>query len=195
MGGVVLSPRARAVAAEDDYRRLFEAAYPRIVRTEVDEDRPADLPPPPPRLWFVVHDQALAEDVVQDAFVELYRHWGKVSSYDRPEAWVRRVAVRKAQREAVRAARRPRIERQAALADPSAAAPDAELPDPELRAALVRLSPRQRAVVVLHYLEDLPMREVAELIGCSEATGFVHLHAARKRLAELLSEEVDTDVR
>ena len=177
--GASSAPRARAVAAEDDYRRLFEAAYPRIVRT----------------VWFVVHDQALAEDVVQDAFVELYRHWGKVSSYDRPEAWVRRVAVRKAQREAVRAARRPRIERQAALADPSAAAPDAELPDPELRAALVRLSPRQRAVVVLHYLEDLPMREVAELIGCSEATGFVHLHAARKRLAELLSEEVDTDVR
>jgi RNA polymerase sigma-70 factor (ECF subfamily) len=179
MGTVVLLPRARAVAAEDDYRRLFEAVYPRLVRT----------------VWFVVHDQALAEDVVQDAFVELYRHWRTVSGYDRPEAWVRRVAVRKAQREAVRAARRPGIERQAAPVDLSAAPPDADLPDPALRAALLSLSPRQRAVVVLHYLEDLPMREVAELIGCSEATGFVHLHAARKRLAALLSEEVDTDVR
>jgi RNA polymerase sigma-70 factor, ECF subfamily len=179
MDDVVLSPRARAVASEDDYRRLFEAAYPRLVRT----------------VWFVVHDQAVAEDVAQDAFVELYRHWSKVRTYDRPEAWVRRVAVRKAQREAARAARRPGLERTAALVDVSAGAPDATLPDPALRAALTALTPRQRTVVVLYYLEDLPMREVADLVGCSEATGFVHLHAARKRLAELLSEEVDSDVR
>jgi RNA polymerase sigma-70 factor, ECF subfamily len=179
MDDVVLSPRARAGASEDDYRRLFEAAYPRLVRT----------------VWFVVHDQAVAEDVAQDAFVELYRHWPKVRTYDRPEAWVRRVAVRKAQREAARAARRPGLERTAALVDVSAGAPDATLPDPALRAALTALTPRQRTVVVLYYLEDLPMREVADLVGCSEATGFVHLHAARKRLAELLSEEVDSDVR
>jgi RNA polymerase sigma-70 factor (ECF subfamily) len=179
MDDVVLSPRARAVASEDDYRRLFEAAYPRLVRT----------------VWFVVHDQAAAEDVAQDAFVELYRHWSRVRTYDRPEAWVRRVAVRKAQREATRAARRPGLERSAALVDVSVDAVDAALPDPALRAALTALTPRQRAVVVLYYLEDLPMREVSDLVGCSEATGFVHLHAARKRLAELLSEEVDSDVR
>lgn len=176
---VLSSPRARAAAAEEDYRRLFEAAYPRLVRT----------------VWFVVHDQAIAEEVAQDAFVELYRHWSRVRSYDRPEAWVRRVGVRKAQREAARSARRPRVERSAALLDVSASAPDAALPDPALRVALASLTPRQRAVVVLYYLEDLPMREVVDLVGCSEATGFVHLHAARKRLAELLSEEVDSDVR
>jgi RNA polymerase sigma-70 factor (ECF subfamily) len=71
--------------------------------------------------------------------------------------------------------------------------PDA-LPDPELLDAIGTLSPRQRAVVVLFYLEDRPMEEVADLVGCSTSTGFVHLHKARHRLAELLSEEVDSDV-
>ena len=54
-------------------------------------------------------------------------------------------------------------------------------------------------MVALFDLEDLPMEEVAELVGCSTSTGFVHLHRARRRLAELLSEtmseEVDGDVR
>ena len=46
-------------------------------------------------------------------------------------------------------------------------------------------------MVILFYLEDRPMAEVADLVGCSSSTGFVHLHHARHRLAELLGEEVD----
>jgi DNA-directed RNA polymerase specialized sigma24 family protein len=92
MEDVVLSPRARVVAAEDDFRRLFEAVYPRLVRTVLS----------------VVHDQALAESVVQDAFVELHRRWSTVYAYEQPEEWVRRVATRRAQR---KAARRPAAER------------------------------------------------------------------------------------
>jgi RNA polymerase sigma-70 factor (ECF subfamily) len=78
------------------------------------------------------------------------------------------------------------------------AVPAVELPDPELRAALLKLPPMQRAVVALFYLEDRAMEEVADLLGCHTSTGFVHLHRARHRLAELLSEtvpeEVDGDV-
>jgi RNA polymerase sigma-70 factor (ECF subfamily) len=55
-------------------------------------------------------------------------------------------------------------------------------------AAIRSLPAQQRAVVALYYLEDRPMQEVADLLGCSTATGFVHLHRARKRLAGLLSE-------
>ena len=62
-------------------------------------------------------------------------------------------------------------------------------------AAIRTLPAQQRAVLVLFYLEDLPMAEVADLVGCSASTGFVHLHRARSRLAELLSEEVDGNVR
>jgi DNA-directed RNA polymerase specialized sigma24 family protein len=95
MDDVVLSPRARVVAAEDDFRALFEAVYPRLVGT----------------VRSVVHDRAMAEDVVQDAFVELHRQWSSVYADEQPEAWTRRVAVRKAQREAGRGARRPPVVR------------------------------------------------------------------------------------
>ena len=56
-------------------------------------------------------------------------------------------------------------------------------------------SPRQRAVVVLFYFEDRPMDEIAVLLGCSTSTGWSHLHTARHKLALLLTEEVDDDVR
>ena len=69
-----------------------------------------------------------------------------------------------------------------------------QLPDQELLAAIRTLSPRQRAIVVLFYLEDRPMAEVADLVGCSSSTGFVHLHHARHRLADLRGEEVDGHV-
>ena len=89
----MLSPRARAVAAEDDFRDLFVATYPRLVGAVLS----------------VVHDRACSEDAVQDAFIELHRQWSRVYAEEQPEAWVRRVAVRKAQ---CRAAERPRPEAQ-----------------------------------------------------------------------------------
>jgi len=165
---------------EVDFHQIYAATYPRLVRT----------------LWFVVHDHELAQEIAQDAFIELHRQWRKVRSYDRPDLWVRRVALRKAQREAARAVRRRRAESSVRSVNVE---PAAELPDPALRAALLQLPPMQRAVVVLFYLEDRPMEEVADLLDCRPSTGFVHLHRARRRLADLLSEtfseEVDGDVR
>ncbi len=69
------------------------------------------------------------------------------------------------------------------------------LHDLDLMSAVRELPLRQRSVVALYYLEDRPMDEVANLMGCSPSTGWVHLHRARKRLAELLGEEASDDVR
>jgi RNA polymerase sigma factor (sigma-70 family) len=185
MGTVVPRRGARVDDLADDFRALFVESFPRVVRT----------------VWFVVHDQHVAEEVAQDAFTELYRSWRRVRDYDQPGLWVRRVALRKAQREAVRAARRTRLERQASVLRP-VDDPPAPFHD-DLLHALRTLPPRQRAVVALYYLEDRPMNEVADLVGCSPATGYVHLHQARVRLAaalgarptDALEEEVDGDVR
>jgi RNA polymerase sigma-70 factor (ECF subfamily) len=54
--------------------------------------------------------------------------------------------------------------------------------------ALRRLSDRQRAVVVLFYLEDRPTKEIGDLLGMRDVTVSVHLHRARRRLRELLEE-------
>jgi RNA polymerase sigma factor (sigma-70 family) len=140
---------------------------------------------------LVVDDRAVAEEITQDAFIQLLAHWRKVSRYDRPDLWVRRVAIRKAQRERHRIWRRGQVER--AGASPTTY-DDAAMPDDEVRAAVAALPPKQRAVVVLFYFEDLPMDEIADLVGCSVSTGWSQLHNARKTLAAVLSEEVSDDV-
>jgi RNA polymerase sigma factor (sigma-70 family) len=159
----------------DDFRGLFVTSYATVVRT----------------VHYIVQDFALAEEITQDAFLELLTHWRKVSTYDRPDLWVRRVAIRRAQRDHRRELRRPRVERAGATRPPPG---EPSWPDPELMKAIRGLSPRQRSVVVLFYYEDRPMDEIADMLGCSASTGWSHLHAARKRLASVLGEEVSDDI-
>lgn len=114
--------------------------------------------------------------------MRLYRHWSKVSRYEKPDAWVRRVAIRIA----VKEVRKARLR--------SAFQPDAEphyldpIYDLDLMKSISALPAMQRAVVVLFYLEDRPISELAQILDCSEATVGVHLHRARKRLAILLDQ-------
>jgi RNA polymerase sigma-70 factor (ECF subfamily) len=136
---------------EFEYTRFFRQEFARVTRT----------------VAFIVHDLERAEDIAQDAFVQLLRHWPKVSAYDRPEAWVRRVAIRLAMRHA----RRDRLW--------SLIRGDVGLPLPV----------GQRAAVTLFHFEDRSVAEIADLLGCAEPTARVHLHRARKRLAELLADE------
>lgn len=173
---VLGAPTDRDRAADEEFRALFTASFATVATT----------------VRLVVGDRAVAEEITQDAFIQLLTHWKKVSRYDRPDLWVRRVAIRAAQRERHRTWRRSQLER--SLTPPvGTAAEDSH--DDQVRAAISTLPPKQRAVVVLFYLEDLPMADVADLVGCSVSTGWSQLHTARKRLAVLLAEEVTDDVR
>ena len=68
-----------------------------------------------------------------------------------------------------------------------------EMPEPvvDLVRALRELSPMQREAVVLHHLADLPVAEVASILGTSRSAVTVHLHRGRKRLKTLLQEASD----
>jgi RNA polymerase sigma factor (sigma-70 family) len=138
---------------------------------------------------LVVRDLGRAEDITQEAFIQLLSHWKKVSRYERPDAWVRRVAIRLAVRAVRRERLRPLLEREARAPIEAAAA------DPDVARAIAKLSPIQAACVVLYYFEDRPMAEVADISGVSVAAAKVAVHRARRRLAELIGEEVDEDVR
>ncbi len=163
---------------EEEFRWLFATEYQSVVRA----------------IYVVLRDRARAEEIAQDAFVQLLRNWRKVRDYDSPPAWVRRVAMRLAAKDARRERLGSLLTRRAAAArTPSAEAEPAS--DAELREAIGRLPAQQRAVVVLFYYEDRPMDEIAQIIGCSPSTGWVHLHRARKRLGALLAQEVSDDVR
>jgi DNA-directed RNA polymerase specialized sigma24 family protein len=73
-------------------------------------------------VYLILYDREHAEDVTQDAFVQLYLHWSKVARYEAPHAWVRRIAIRTAVRAARRDQRRQVLSRLAV--DPFAQAPE-----------------------------------------------------------------------
>jgi RNA polymerase sigma factor (sigma-70 family) len=136
-------------------------------------------------VFLICHDHDRAEDITQDAFVELLRRWERVSNYERPGAWVRRVAIQLA----IRSHRRDRRRWRAEQAVDVPAQPPLTDVDIDLVRAVRELPAQQRAAVVLFYFEDLPIGEIADLLGCSPATTRVHLHRARVRLGRLLAEQ------
>jgi RNA polymerase sigma-70 factor, ECF subfamily len=151
---------------ESDFTMFFRAQYPGVARVA----------------YLMTGDRAAAEDVAQEAFVRLFARWRRVAGYDRPEAWVRTVAVRLAQR----TAKRRRVEGSQVI-DTTAVSPVRR--DHDLWTAVSSLPRAQRAAVVLHYYEDLPVDEVAAILGCSGPTARVHLHKARRKLGAILGEE------
>jgi len=157
-----------AVSERDaGFTAFFRSEYPGLVRT----------------LFLVTRDREQARDIAQEAFVQLFARWVRISHYERPEAWVRRVGIRMAVRASKRERVRPLLERELDFATMPKAV------DLDVIRAVGRLPASQRAAVALFYLEDRPVSEVAEVLGCSEMTAKVHLHRARKRLGEVLAEE------
>jgi RNA polymerase sigma-70 factor (sigma-E family) len=109
-----------------------------------------------------------AEDLVQEALGKTMRHWNRSRPED-PVAYVRRVMVNTHLTAWRRWGARVRLGDvpEMAAADPSLQrSHDRDL----LRRALAALPPRQRAVLVLRYLEDLPDAEIAAQLGCQPAT-------------------------
>lgn len=133
---------------------------------------------------------AEAEEVTQEAFVRAYRHWSVVRDYDVPGAWVRRVAFNLAVNSAKRTRRAA-----AALArlDLDRAVPPASVEDVALVAALRALPLHYRQVLVLHHLVELTVEEVAADLQVPAGTVKTRLARGRRRLAELLNEDMVAD--
>lgn len=127
--------------------------------------------------YLVCGDWHRADDLAQTAFVALHRHWRTVRDRAALDAYVRRILVRAA----VDESRRPwRRERPVAAPPEPPATPDrtdAVATRSVLVAGLQHVPPRQRAVLVLRYLEGQSVADVAVALGCSEGT--VKSQAAR----------------
>jgi len=143
-------------------------------------------------LVVALGDPALAEDSAQDAFARAYANWRRVSAMERPAGWVYVVALRGGRRNRARRVESP---------DPSPV-PDAFGPVEErerLEPLLQRLPERQRIAIVLRYLADLPLANVAAAMGCAVGTVKSTLHTALASLrvdmsdAELTDEESWSD--
>jgi RNA polymerase sigma-70 factor (ECF subfamily) len=137
-------------------------------------------------LAFVLSgSETAAEELAQDAFVAALRNWCSVSQMDNPGAWVRSVVAKRS----VSRFRRLTAETKALLRFTAGGPPQLDGAIDE-RLDLwkeVRLLPRrQRQVIALTYLHDLPREGVAAVLGCSEETVKTHLERARRTLASRL---------
>ncbi len=133
-------------------------------------------------------DVGVAEELAQEAFLRAYGRWGRVSRLDRPELWVRRVALNLA----VSGFRRRRAEGRALrrLGGDQHRAVSADLAAEveEFWEALGALPARQAQAAALFYVDDLPVAEVAQVLGCAPGTVKAHLHAARQQLQHSLDD-------
>lgn len=138
-----------------DFDEFFRATWPRLFRTA----------------YAVAGDAAAAEDALQAAFAKAYSSWRRISRTDHPEAYVRRMVVN----EVLGTRRRAWWQRERPH---ESAEPPGHVGSPELGvvdrdavwSAVLALPPRQRAVIVLRYYEDLSEAQIADVLGCTRGT-------------------------
>jgi RNA polymerase sigma-70 factor (ECF subfamily) len=141
-------------------------------------------------VWATLGDRGRAEELAQEAFTRLVPRWRKVSRYDNPQAWIRTVALRLASNHRQRRGTQREVvtdrEGLARISDSSRFRGDDESTS-AIDVAIQKLSPPMRAVVVLHYLLDLPVDEIANITGAPISTVKTRLYRARGALAQTLS--------
>jgi RNA polymerase sigma-70 factor (sigma-E family) len=141
--------------------------------------------------YLLCGDWHRAEDLVQIAFTKLYVHWNQVTRHDALDPYVRQVLLRSFIDEGRRA--RWRRERPQDTPVDRAAPPEPSDDRVVLMRALAEVPPRQRAVLVLRYWEDMSIDETAAALRCS--TGTVKSQAARglDTLRALIANPVTAD--
>src|SRR5262245_56942902 len=167
-------PERRLTGVEGDFATFYAATFSSLCA----------------QLYVHTGDLAEAQDLVQEAFTRALPRWSQLTQYDDPAAWVRKVAWNLAT---------SRWRRMRAFADFASRHRENHAPPPTpdrvvLEAALAKLSPRQRQAVILYYLADASVAEIAQIANANENTVKTWLHRGRAVLAGLLSEDVTPDV-
>jgi RNA polymerase sigma-70 factor (ECF subfamily) len=146
----------------DDFEAFFDQHYGSTLRA----------------VSLTIGNSGRAEELTQEAFARAFRRWSSVSKLERPVAWVYVVALN-AER------KRWRREERARTNGSPDVVPDVAggvLRTIVVRDALDRLPPRQRAAVLLRYLADLTVADIAEVMACAEGTVKATLHQALRNL-------------
>lgn len=125
--------------------------------------------------YLMVGSSAVAEDLVQDAFARMHRHW---ETTEHPKAYLRTAVVNACRSHLRRLALERAYRRHPSVVGESVVAAGGD----ELFDALGALPPRQRAALVLRFYEDLPEADIAVALGCRPGTVKSLLH---RGLAEL----------
>jgi RNA polymerase sigma-70 factor (sigma-E family) len=158
----------------DEFEEFFRTQHPRLVAIAL----------------ALTGDLEVARDAAQEGLLRAYRDWSKVVELELPFAWVRRVVVNLAIDGRRRRARDERVV--ARLTDRRGGHASSSEHDVESSAtwqAVRELPERQRAAVVLRYVDDLAVSEIASILRVTDGTVKASLHTARTALEKRLGRE------
>ena len=139
---------------------------------------------------LILRDSELAEDAVQEALIVAWRDLSALRDPDRFEAWLRSLLVRACYRESSKVRRRRRITE--LLHPTDQVVPDAgdQLADrDQVERAFLALAPEQRALLVLHFYQGLPLSETAEALGLPVGTVKTRLYRTTTQMRAILDAE------
>lgn len=130
-------------------------------------------------------DYGLAEDAVQETFLRAYRNWHKFEGRSSEKTWLTTIAINVC-RTMLRSPWRRRVVGEEALALLQTEDPD--MPDPAVARAVMRLPKEQRIAVILFYVQEMKIREIAQVLEIPQATVSSRLNRARTKLRAELKE-------
>ena len=169
-GGDVVSERDGVrVRSEAEFIALYESRFAELSA----------------QIYAYTSDSSEAQDLVQEAFLRAWQRWDTIGGYDEPLAWIRRVAWNLATSRHRRVAVARRFLQRSAPPEPH---PGMSPDHVALVAALRKVPEKQRRAVVLHYLGDLSVADIARQTGAKEGTVKSWLHRGRTELARYLNE-------
>lgn len=152
------------------FEAFFRAEHPRLVAVAL----------------AMVGDRDAARDLAQETLARAFRNWDTVSGYEQPGAWTRRVLTNLVTDRSRRGASESRALRRVATSDVTA---PPEPIDESWRRAVLDLPDRQRAVIVMHYLEDNSVAMIADVLGITHGTVKATLAAGKRNLRRTLEQE------
>jgi RNA polymerase sigma-70 factor, ECF subfamily len=132
-------------------------------------------------------DREMAADAAQDAFVQLYLHWDKVTASGEPDAWLYRVAINRCRDYRRKLARGRRLLERLAGSNRSEAASSEWQPRAEFLSIIAGLPRQQRVAAGLYYDADFSVAEIAAVMACSAKSVEARLYRARQALRQRLA--------
>lgn len=174
-------PRKEVVrlnGTQSDYDRLIRPIEDRMIRT----------------VWRIVRDADDADDAFQEALATIWKRLGRIHRHPNPHALILRICINSAYdllRRKARLIRRQEIDSiPEALPDPAPTAPE-RISRKEQRAEIFesigRLPRKQSEAVLMRFVEELSYGDIAQAMGCREATARKHIARARARLSRDLA--------
>ena len=162
------------VTVATDYEAMFRSQFPRLVSLGVAMTGRNDI----------------AHDLAQETMLRAHRNWATVSTYDAPQAWLRRVMANLLidHHRSVRS-ERAAVDRLSVRDDMVDAAPALD----DWWRIVSPLPARQRMIVTLYYADDLSVGEIADTLGISNGAVKASLFKARRSIERRLRDEEHHD--